>query len=60
MGISLEDVDLLLRWSVANARKSYHILGIDVRKNSLNGFCQIGQALSLMPLENLGLKVTRF
>lgn len=59
IGISESDVEILLKWSVSNARSGYQIFGIDLIKNSLNGFCQIGQALSLMPLEKLGLSVTK-
>lgn len=57
--LTLDEIDTLLQASVENARSSFANLGIDVKTNSLNGFCELGQALSLMPLESLGLKVTK-
>lgn len=42
-----------------NARRGFETLGIDTKNNSLNGFCELGQTLSLMPLENIGLEVTK-
>lgn len=42
-----------------NARRGFETLGMDIKNNSLNGFCELGQALSLMPLENIGLEVTK-
>lgn len=58
-GISREEAKCLLEWSVYNVRRSLQKLGIDVENNSLNGFCEIAQALSIMPFENLGLVVTK-
>lgn len=58
-GISREEAKCLLEWSVYNVRRSLQKLGIDVENNSLNGFCEIAQALSIMPFENLGLAVTK-
>lgn len=57
--LTLEEIEILLQASVENARSNFANLGIDVKTNSLNGFCELGQALTLMPLENLGLKVTK-
>lgn len=57
--LTLDEIDTLLQASVENARSSFANLGIDVKTNSLNGFCELGQALSLMSLESLGLKVTK-
>lgn len=58
-GLSKEEIEVLLDYVVENARGGFTILGINVEKSSLNGFCELGQALSIMPLENLGLKVTK-
>lgn len=58
-GLTLDEIETLLQASVENARSNFANLGIDVKTNSLNGFCELGQALTLMPLESLGLKVTK-
>ena len=58
-GISLEDAKTILDWTVNNTRNNLGIMGINLNNNSLNGFCEISQALSLMPLEKIGLKVTK-
>ncbi len=58
-GLTIDEIETLLQASVENARSNFANLGIDVKTNSLNGFCELGQALTLMPLENLGLKVTK-
>ncbi len=54
-----EEIEILLQASVMNVRRGLETLGIDIKNNSLNGFCELGQALSLMPLENIGLEVTK-
>lgn len=54
-----EEIEILLQASVMNARRGFESLGIDIKNNSLNGFCELGQALSLMPLENIGVEVTK-
>jgi len=53
------EVKIILDFIVEFTRKSFEQLGISVNKNSLNGFCEIGQALSTMPLENFGVEVTK-
>ena len=58
-GLTDEEIKILLDYSVENARKSFDSLGINVKTNSLNGLCELGQALTIMPLEHLGLKVTK-
>ena len=58
-GLTDEEIKTLLDYSVENARKSFENLGINVKTNSLNGLCELGQALTIMPLENLGLEVTK-
>lgn len=58
-GLEKEEIEALLDWSVQNTRKEWRHLGLDVQTNSLNGLCEMGQALSLLPFENLGLVVTK-
>ena len=58
-GLTDEEIKTLLDYSVENARKSFDNLGINVKTNSLNGLCELGQALTIMPLENLGIEVTK-
>ncbi len=58
-GLTDEEIKILLNYSVENARKSFDNLGINLKTNSLNGLCELGQALTIMPLEHLGLKVTK-
>ncbi len=58
-GLDMDEITNFLDYSVENARKTFDSLGLDVRTNSLNGFCELGQALTIMPLENLGLEVTK-
>ena len=58
-GLNIEEITILLNYSVENARRSFDSLGIDVKTNSLNGLCELGQALTIMPLENLGFEVTK-
>lgn len=59
VGISREEAICLLEWSVYNVRSSLQKFGIDINNSSLNGFCEIAQALSIMPFEHLGLAVTK-
>lgn len=58
-GISRGEVLTLIDFVVNHTRNIFGLLGIDVQTNSLNGFCELGQALSIMPFEHLGLKVTK-
>lgn len=58
-GISRDEAICLLDWAVNNVRLSLRSFGIDIFNNSLNGFCEIAQALSIRPFENLGLIVTK-
>lgn len=59
LGISYDEAIKLLNWDVENTRRVFDSFGLDVSKSSLNGFCEIGQAISIMPFENIGLKVTK-
>lgn len=58
-GITRKEALLLLNYTVDHVRNCFSLLGIDLKTNSLNGFCELGQALSIMPFENIGLKVTK-
>lgn len=58
-GISYDEVYCILDFVVTSVRKRFEILGVDIENNSLNGFCELGQALSIMPFENMGLEVTK-
>lgn len=58
-GITRKEAKLLLDYVVNHVRNSFGLLGIDIQTNSLNGFCELGQALSIMPFENIGLRVTK-
>ena len=58
-GITMEEVKTILDCVVYKVRRSYVTLGVDIFNNSLNGYCDLGQRLSILPLEKLGLKVTK-
>ena len=58
-GITLEEADTLLKWSVENTRKMLNKIVFNIEKVSLNGQCELAQALSLLPFENIGLYVTK-
>lgn len=54
-----EEMQLLLNQAVSYARRIIGGFGISVEENSLNGFCEIGQALTIMPFEERNFKVTK-
>lgn len=54
-----EEMKVLLNQAVSYARKMIGSFGISVEENSLNGFCEIGQALTIMPFEERNFKVTK-
>ena len=58
-GISFEHVKTLLDWSLTNTWLGIRQLGIDVKQNSLNGLCELGQTVSILPFERVGLPVTK-
>lgn len=58
-GITMEEAITILDWTVENTRENIQKLGIDIDNNSLNGFCEIAQKSSILPLEELGLTVTK-
>lgn len=58
-GITRQEAEVLLKWSVENTRKIIQKLTFNLERNSLNGFCELGQALSILPFENIGVQVTK-
>lgn len=58
-GISRAEALCLLNFVVNHVRNCFSSLGINLSRSSLNGFCELGQALSIMPFEKLGLQVTK-
>lgn len=58
-GILIDDANVLLTWLVNRTWKNLSSFGIDIYRNSLNGFCEIAQLSTLYTLEQLGLKVTK-
>jgi hypothetical protein len=59
LGITQDDAINLLDWTVENTRCNLEGLCIDLNKSSLNGFCDIAQASTLMPLEDKGFDVKK-
>lgn len=59
VSITREDANILLKWTVQNTRDNLSKLGIDIKKHSLDGYCELAQLLSIYPLEQLGLNVTK-
>ena len=58
-GLTDEEIKVLLNYVVENARSQFESMGINLKTSSLNGLCELGQVLTIMPLEKLGLKVTK-
>lgn len=58
-GISMNEANIFLSWIVNRTWKNLSYFGIDLSRNSLNGFCEFAQLSSLYPLEKLGLVVTK-
>lgn len=58
-GITFEEAIKILEWTVNQTWKNLSHFGIDMTRNSLNGFCEIAQLSSLYPLEKIGVKVTK-
>ncbi len=61
--ILLKEAEFIIKLSIQNTLENlYPItreLGGDVYNSSLKSFCDISQSISLIPLERLGLKVTK-
>jgi len=62
-GITETEAINLLNWTVENTKQNLSTvlsqLGKNVESDTLAGFCEIAQALTLIPLENIGIKVTK-
>ena len=56
-GLSEEEVEILLDWTVMNTRNNLSKEN-DILNDSLGGSCGFGQSSSLFPLEDLGLRTT--
>ncbi len=58
-GISEEEAETLLKWSIGKAREEMADGNVEkFKKASLNGCCGYGQALTLIPFMNIGVPVT--
>lgn len=62
-GITEDETINLLNWTIENTKSNLSTilnqLGKEVESDSLASFCEVAQALTLMPLENIGIKVTK-
>lgn len=58
-GIYLDEANILLDYVVFKVREIFGRLGVDIKSNSLNGYCELGQSLSIRFFDELGLKVTK-
>lgn len=62
-GISENEAINILNWTVENTKDNLSTilkyLGKDVESDSLASFCEIAQATTLIPLEKIGIKVTK-
>jgi hypothetical protein len=58
-GISMDDAINLLDWTVENTRRNLENICVDVNNSSLNGYCDVTQASSLMPLKEKGFSITK-
>ena len=54
-----KEVKLILDSVINFTWSSLELLGINLDNNSLNGYCELAQALSILPLETIGLKNTK-
>ena len=58
-GITFEEANTFLTWVIKHTWNYLSSFGIDIKTNSLNGFCEIAQLASIYPLEQFGLSVTK-
>lgn len=58
-GISMDEANIFLSWIVNRTWNNLSYFGIDMSRNSLNGFCEFAQLSSLYTLEKMGLNVTK-
>ena len=54
-----DDALMLLNWVISNLYDELKKIGIDMNKNTLDGLCELTQFMTIYPLEQLGLKVTK-
>lgn len=57
--VTEEESKTILEWVVSNARKIISKLGVNIKKNSLDGYCELAQLITIYPLEQIGLTVTK-
>ena len=57
--MSIDQANYLLDWTTHNTRRFISELGININGNSLDGFCELAQFVTLYPLEKMGFKVTK-
>lgn len=58
-GITEAEAKTILEYVVYKTRQNLGFLGLDLTNNSMNGFCELAQRLSIDAFEKLGLKVTK-
>lgn len=59
-GISIEEAKTILDWDIEKTRSLLqNVMGLSLETNSLNGFCELCQGTTILPLERIGLKVTK-
>ena len=57
--VTTDDAKYILNWAVQNTRKFISELGINIKGNSLDGYCELAQFVTLYPLEKMGFEVTK-
>ena len=57
-GVNEEEAELILNWTIQNARKSLAKDEKDFQSASLTGYCGYAQSITLLPLIEAGLEVT--
>ena len=57
--MTMEEAQYVLNWTVQNTRKFLSELGINIKGNSLDGYCELSQFITLYPLEKMGFKITK-
>lgn len=55
--MSMDQANYLLDWTTHNTRRFISELGINIKDNSLDGFCELAQFVTLYPLEKMGFKI---
>ena len=57
-GLNEAEAELILNWTIQNARKSLAKAEKDFLNSSLTGYCGYAQSMTLLPLMEAGLEVT--